>query len=113
MYSQLQHQELSSTVYVIIVCLVVYFGPIPGSHDPKQNIRSEDESNCKFDSEKNRTAINYQVHYTKSDNKRYLKKKQMSMLYFVLKYTDKTYRMWAKGVKGEKLKVKSEIVTRK
>ena len=35
------------------------------------------------------------------------------MLYFVLKYTDKTYRMWAKGVKGEKLKVKSEIVTRK
>ena len=71
---------------------MVYFGPVPGSHDPKQNIRSEDESNCKFDSEKNKTAVNYQVNYTKSDNKRYLKKKQMSMLYFVLKYTDKTYR---------------------
>ena len=69
-----------------------YFGPILGSHDPKQNIRSEDESNCKFDSEKNRTAVNYQVHYTKSDNKRYLKKKQMSILDFVLKYTEKRYR---------------------
>jgi len=49
MHSQLQHQDsLSSTVYFITVCLVVYFGPIPGSHDPKQNVRSEVESSCQI-----------------------------------------------------------------
>ena len=100
--------------------VVAYIGPILGSHAPKQNIRSDTESNWKIQRrKKNGTAVNF----LKSDNKPYLKKKQMSMLYFILKYTDKIYQVFGwkaerfRGSKVEGLKVgrgnlvKSEIMT--
>jgi hypothetical protein len=74
---------------------VYIFRPILGSHDPKQNICSEAKSDWQIRLRKKyRTAANYLVNYLKLDNKRYLKKKQMSMLNSLLKNTDKTYRMW-------------------